>query len=391
MNDFNKVLVKIEGSNSINYMQKAKELEENNIEVIDLAGGEPDFDTPSKIKDVAIQSLLQGHTHYTVGKGNRALRRAIVDKLNRENGISCAEEQVIVTPGAKYAVYMAISAVVNPGDEVIILSPHWVSYAPIVQIAGATPVFVQLDYQNDYEIDKNKIEEKITPKTRMIITNYPNNPTGKIMTYREAIIIKEIIEKYNLYVLADEIYEKIVYDGQKNFSLASIPEIKDNVITINGFSKCVAMTGWRIGYVIANQSLIDIMYKLFVHTITGVNTFVQEAALSAFDCENEMEEMLKIYKERRDFFADEINKIPGFSCKKPQGGFYLWIRVDTQSSSYSVCEKLIDEMHLLSVPGDSYGENNAVYIRCCFAKDIEILKKAIKHLKKFDLGKLAIS
>ncbi len=379
----NKNILNIEGSASISLMEKAKELKEKGIMVTDLAGGEPNFDTPECIRSEAIRSLEAGHTHYTVGKGIPELRKRIANKLKNENNIWCTEDQIIVTPGAKFAIYMAIMTLVNPGDEVIVLAPYWVSYIPIIQLCGATPIVVQLDYKKDYKIEKDKILNAITKKTKLLILNYPNNPTGRVLHEEEANILKEIVLKNKLYVISDEIYERIVYDNKKSISLASIREIADRVITVNGFSKSVAMTGWRIGYVVASKSIIESMYKIFVHSMTGVCTFVQEAAIQAFECEHDIQNMCFEYQKRRDYMVSELQSILGVHCSKPEGAFYLWIRFDTNQSAKKLCKELIEKYHLLVVPGNVYGEENAVYIRSCFATSEKDLHDAIKKLRSY--------
>ena len=381
MKTLNTYITELKGSASIHSMQKAQKMREEGIEVIDLAGGEPDFDTPKRIREAAKKALDAGHTHYTVGKGILPLRKKIAEKEQMENGILCTPDQVIVTPGGKYGIYMAIASVVNPGDEVLILAPYWVSYEPMVRACGGIPVIVSLKERENYKIEKQCIYDKISDKTKLLIINYPNNPTGRILHREEAEILKEIILETGIYVVSDEIYEKIVFDGEKSFCLASIEEIKDYVITVNGFSKCAAMTGWRIGYTIASQAITDVMYKLFVHSITGISTFIQEAAVEVFSCSNEIETMCKIYEERRDYLVEEISKIPWISIQKPEGTFYLWLKAEVKMNSTEFSEYLLEQRHMIVVPGNAYGEEEGCYVRICFACEKERLIKAIECLK----------
>lgn len=378
----NKNLENVKSSASITMMQKAAELKAQGVPVIDLAGGEPDFDTPLLIRNTAIEALRNGHTHYAVGKGIKELRQSIAEKMARENSVTCDAEQVIVTPGGKYGIYMVVATLINPGDEVIILAPYWVSYEPIVRLCGGIPVIVELDYANQYRIEKDLLKKAVSDKTKLLIINYPNNPTGKILHQNEAESLKELILETGIYVISDEIYEKIVYDGKKNISLASIEAIKSHVITVNGFSKCAAMTGWRIGYTVAEEAIINAMYKLFVHTITGVSTFIQEAAVKVFLCEKEMEEMRLTYQKRRDYMVQELKKIQKFRCELPEGAFYLWIHIETEKNAQEACEELLERTGIIMVPGDGYGENKEVYVRCCIAVEQEQLQLAVEHLKK---------
>lgn len=302
-------LLKLKGSASMEFMQKAEAMKKVNPDTLSLAGGEPDFDTPTKVCQAAKEALDKGYTHYAVGKGILPLRKRIAKKLQQENGIVCCEDDIIVTPGGKYGIYLAVNAVINPGDEVIIFTPCWVSYAPIVEACGGKAVTVTLDYEKNYVLEKEAILEKITENTKAIIINYPNNPTGKILSTAEAEMLSEIVKEYGVYIISDEIYEKITFDGMKNVSIGSMPEIRDKVITINGFSKAFAMTGWRLGYTVAVKELTDVMYKLYVHTITGTSTFIQMAATEAFDCEEDVRFMLKEYERRRNYFVNALSQL----------------------------------------------------------------------------------
>lgn len=372
----NQYISGMKGSSSMQCMQMAADLKRQGVPVIDLAGGEPDFDTPLRIRERAKQALDAGHTHYAVGKGIYPLREAISKKLHEENGIDTDPEQIIVTPGGKFGIYLALTSILNPGDEVLVFAPYWVSYVPIIKACGGIPVVVPLENEKEYKIERKIVEDKITERTKMMIVNYPNNPTGRILHREEAEIFKDLILKYQIYAVADEIYDRIVFDEKKNISLASFSEIRDMVVTVNGFSKCAAMTGWRIGYTAASREITEVMYHLFEHSITGVSTFIQEAALEVFACGSELEEMRKIYEKRRDYMVNEINQIPKLSCKCPEGAFYLWIRVDTDLNSEQICDKFLREENLVCVPGTSYNEKGAVYVRCSFANDIKILQEA---------------
>ena len=230
---YNKFISGLEGSSSVELMLKAEKMRKEGKEVISLAGGEPDFDTPDRIINKAIQSLNQGETHYAVGQGIFSLRERIAEKLRNENNIMCTPENVIVTPGGKYGIYMAIASLMNVGDEAIVFAPSWVSYCPIIRACGGKPIISHLQYDDNYKIKEENIIPYITEKTKVIVVNYPNNPTGRVLSKEEAELLRDVTEKYNLHIVSDEIYEKIIYDGKKNISLASYSNIADRVVTVN--------------------------------------------------------------------------------------------------------------------------------------------------------------
>lgn len=307
-------------SASMVLMARAKQMQKTDPTVIGLAGGEPDFATPDRISMAAIRSLSEGYTHYVVGPGLPELRAAIAKKLREENGLEYDENCILVTPGGKNAIYLAVQAILNEGDEVLVLDPAWVSYEPIVQAAGGVTVKVKLDYQQDYRITAEALEAACTDKTRLLIINYPNNPTGRILHKDEADILEAFMLRHpDVYMLSDEVYEKLVYDGVKSISMGSYPSIRDRVATMNGFSKSVAMTGWRMGYLAAPKVIFDAAYKLYQHSLSCMSGFLQKGAVEAFHCEYETEQMRQTYAYRRDLFTGALNRIPGVRCLKPEG------------------------------------------------------------------------
>ena len=379
----NRNIDRMKPSASVQLMQKAKQMKKVDPTVIDLAGGEPDFGTPAKITEATIKSLNAGNTHYAVGPGIPELRQAIREKLERENGIVCSADNIMVTPGGKNAIYLAIQALINPGEEVMILNPAWVTYEPAVIAAGGEPVCVDLDYRNDYEITEEKLEAAYSNLTRLIIINYPNNPTGRILHAKEADVLEAFLLRHpHVYLLADEIYESIVFDGKKSISMASRPAVKDQVITVNGFSKSVAMTGWRMGYLAASESVYKAIYKLYQHSLTCVNSFLQVGAIEAFSCQAEIEEMRKVYEYRRDLLVEALNTIPGVTFVAPEGAFYAWVRFDAAGmSAPQMSEYLLREAKIVGVPGNAYGEKNGCYLRFSFATATDDLIEMTKRVK----------
>lgn len=382
---FNRNISNLDSSASIELMQTAERFKADGRDVINLAGGEPDFVTPDRICEAAENAIRAGMTHYAVGKGLQVLRKKIAEKLQHENNIGCDVDKIIVTPGGKFGIYMAVSALVNQGDEVIILNPAWVSYGPIVEACGGIPVYIELDYKDNYKVDSARIRKRITNKTKAIIINYPNNPTGKILSSDEAEQIAEMVKETGIFVIADEIYEKIVFDNKKSISIASYQKIAEKVITINGFSKCAAMTGWRLGYTVADQNITDVMYKLYTHTITGASPFIQMAALEVFNCKHEIESMRQTYETRRNYFITELNKIDGISCREPEGTFYAWVYFDTTKGSNEIARQLLLQLGVVGVPGQAYGSNNSCCIRFSFACADDVLKETINRIKRFHL------
>lgn len=379
----NRCINRMKPSASVQLMAKAKKMKSEDPSILDFAGGEPDFATPERITNATIASLRSGNTHYIVGPGIPALRQAIQKKLQQENGIICDAEHILVTPGGKNAIYLTLQALLNPGDEVMILNPAWVTYEPAVLAAHGEPVAVQLEYQNNYRITDTLLEAACSEKTKLLIINYPNNPTGRILHKDEADVIESFLLRHpDVYLLSDEIYESIVFDGLKSVSLGARASICDRVITVNGFSKSVAMTGWRMGYLAASEEVYKAIYKIYQHSLTCMNSFLQEGAVEAFSCQQEIEAMRQVYEQRRDMLVAMLNQIRGVEFIAPEGAFYAWVRFDVNGmTSSQMSEYLLNEAKIVAVPGVAYGENDICCLRFSFATATEDLRTAAIRMK----------
>jgi aspartate aminotransferase len=378
---YNNEISQLQPSRSIAFMAQAKQMKATDPSIISLAGGEPDFDTPVKIREEVKRQLDAGYTHYTVGPGLPELRAAIAKKLREENGCNYTPEGVIVTPGGKFAIYMAVRSMVNPGDEVMYLEPGWVSYPSIIEASAAVPVPVRLTWDQDFRVTQEILEKYCSDKTKMLIINYPNNPTGRCLSMPEALEVKAFMEAHpDVLLLTDEIYERILYTGKENVSMAGFPEVADRVLTVNGFSKSVAMTGWRVGYVAAEAKLAKIMYNLFQHTMTCVSGFIQKAAVTALDCGEEVEQMRQEYERRRDMFIGALNAIDGVSCMMPEGAFYAWVKFEIPGyDSEQICDYILKHARVVGVPGVAYGTDEPC-VRFSFAASWEELETAAKRI-----------
>lgn len=375
----NTYIERIGKSASMELIAKAKKMKEAGEDVIGLGGGEPNFDTPQPIKDKAIEELLKGNTHYAIGKGLPALRERISEKLLFDNGINVSCEDIVVTPGAKMAIYLSIRVCINEGDEVLIPTPSWVSYSEIVKSCGGIPVEVPLNPEDNYYLSKESLEIYTSPKTKLIILCSPNNPTGRIYKKSEIQELISFVQGKDITIISDEVYEKIYYTNQP-ISPASFIELQDITLTINGFSKAYAMTGWRLGYVAGPQKYIKNISKLFTHTITGTSPFIQEAAIVAFDCNKYVEQMRAEYFKRKNYFIQSLNTIPGVTCPAPDGAFYAWCRFDVKGC---IADELLNNAKVIGVPGIAYGKGFEKYIRFSFANSMDELKEAIKRIEKF--------
>lgn len=366
---------------SIQLAEKAKTLAAAGQTIFDLTIGEPDFDTPASIKEAAIRAIARNNTHYVNGRGILPLRERIAAKLHEENGIACAPENVLVTPGAKSAIYVAVRTLIGAGDEAIVLDPSWVSYASIIQASGGIVRSVELPYDDGHRITLTKLEAARSDRCRLLIVNSPNNPTGRMLNSGEAQAIAEFASRHKLYVVADEIYEKIAFDGRLHISLGAIPEIADRVITVNGLSKSAAMTGWRVGYLCADAELVDKMYMLYQHMLTCISGFTQEAAVVAFDCTGEIEAMRAAYEGRRNLFVESLQNVPGVVCRVPEGTFYSWAYFDHPTmTSAQICDFLLEEARVASVPGEAYGLGGAHCVRFSLATSEDLLQEAAERI-----------
>lgn len=381
----NAALDRVEPSRSVTLMANIKSMQKTDPTVLNLTGGEPDFDTPKEICNEVYRQMLAGNTHYGDSKGDPELRAAIADKLNKENATDFyTAEQILVTPGGKYAIYAAIQALVNPGDEVLWLTPGWVSYPAIVTLNGGTPIAVHLDYDQDYAITEEVLEAHTSDKTKAICINFPNNPTGKIMTEADARALKNWLRKHpDVYVISDEIYEKIIFDDNKVVSLASDPELIDRILIVNGFSKCSAMTGWRLGYLACSPEIYKAALKIFQHSMSCTNSFIQKGAVLALKLTEETEKMRAAYEHRRNLVYEGLKEIPNVEFRLPEGAFYAWVKFDTDLSSEEVCNRLLSEAKIGGIPGIAYGEEGACLVRFCYAKGDEILNDFVERMKKF--------
>ena len=380
---FNRSISSIPASASLAINEKAKAMRAAGKDVITLAAGEPDFDTPDRARIAGIRAISEGHTHYTESRGIRPLREGIARMLREDRGIDCTADNILMAPGGKYAIYETVRTLIDPGEgqEVMILNPGWVSYAPIVSAAGGVPVGVELTFEENYHITRQALEKVVSPRTRLLIMNYPNNPTGCVLSREEAECIADFALDHELLILSDEVYSTIVYDGAESVSPASIARVADHVITVNGFSKCAAMTGWRLGYICAPREIVDMVQMLNQHTMSCLSEFAMEAALEGLQCKDEMAAMVESYRRRRDFFVAGLNSIPGVTCHVPKGTFYAWAKVELDGkNSQEIADYLLEEAGVATVPGDAYGLGGACCLRMSLATAEADVREALRRM-----------
>ena len=372
----------IEPSPTVAVSDRARRLQAAGHDVIDLGGGDPDFPTPAHIVAAAVAAMEEGDTHYVASPGIPPLRRAIADKLRADNGVEYDPDEIIVTPGGKAAILAAILALVDDGDEVLILDPGWVSYAPQVTLAGGQPVRVPLSSADGFAVSEERLRPQLTARTRALIVCSPNNPTGRVLTRDEADAIARVAAEHELLVLSDEIYEKLVYDGAEHIGLASLPGMRERTLTLNGFSKAYAMTGWRLGYLAAPGPIIKQIAKVHSQSATCATSFGQRGAVAALTGpQGPIGEMVAAYDRRRHLICDGLNAIPGVRCPLPQGAFYALPDISgTGLSSTRCAELLIDRVGVAVTPGIAFGEAGEGHIRLSFATSDELLTRAIARM-----------
>lgn len=365
-------------------MERATQMQKNGEDVIHMEIGRPDFDTPEVIKQAANTALANGNVFYTSNYGTPELRQAIADKLKRDNGIDYKAEEILVTIGVGEGTYAAVAAFTEPGDEILVPDPVWLNYIHVPHFFGAVPVSYKLREENDYQIDLNEIEGLITPKTKMLVINTPGNPTGVVQSRDTLEKLADIAKKHDLIVVSDEIYEKLVYDGARHVSIAALPGMKERTITLNGFSKCYSMTGWRLGYAAAPLEFIKAMVRVHAYINTCAPSFVQEAGITALEkAEPDVQEMVKEYQRRRDYAVSAINAIDGLSCKTPGGAFYIFVNIKSLGrTSAEMADYLLDHAKIAAVPGSAFGPQGEGYIRLSYACSYERIVEAMERLKK---------
>ncbi|HEV2096043.1 MAG TPA: pyridoxal phosphate-dependent aminotransferase [Chthoniobacterales bacterium] len=363
---------------------KAKAMKAEGIDVCGFGAGEPDFDTPDHIKQAAIQALEAGFTKYTPSAGLPDLRQAIAEKLATDNQLSYKASQIVVTNGAKHACYNAILATCQAGDEVVIPAPYWVSYPDMVRLAGAEPVMVPTTERNGWKMRAVDFENAMTPRTKMLILNTPGNPTGAVYTREELQAIVEIAAQEDIYILADEIYEKLVYDDVQHVSVASVSkEAADLTITVNGFSKAYAMTGWRLGYLAAPEAVAKAAESIQSHSTSHPCSFAQRGALVALKGDQQpLADMRDEFNMRRSYMYDRVTKIPNITAVKPEGAFYILVNISQLGlSSQNFADRLLSKANVAVIPGAAFGDDRTV--RLSYATSIDIIKKGLDRFQDF--------
>jgi len=366
-------------------MQKGRELAAAGKDVINLAGGEPDFNTPQHIVDAAFQAIQAGDTHYPPSFGTPELLAAIVSKLKHENNVHhITPSQVLVTPGGKWALYVALAATLNPGDEVMILDPSWVSYAPMVELNRATPVRVPLRGEDNFTISEQLLRRYVSPSTKLLMVNSPNNPTGRVLTCAEIDAIVALAQEHDLYVLTDEIYEHILFDGATHHSLAAEPGMAERTLIVNGFSKAYAMTGWRLGWLAAPVPIAKLARTYQTQSITSAASFTMAAGAAALNGpQDAVRQMTAAYAERRRFLLDALEEIPGIECPPVEGAFYIFPRFTaTKRSSLEIAGVLLEEGLIATTPGIAFGQTGEGHVRFSFATHMHDLERTVERLAK---------
>jgi aspartate aminotransferase len=390
---FSKKSLSIPPSATLALTAKAKTLKDEGKDIVEFGAGQPDFDTPDYIKEAAKEALDRGMTKYTPVSGIPQLRKAICEKLKKDNGLDYQPNQIMVTNGAKHALYNAFQALLNPGDEVLIPTPYWNSYPEIVKMADGVPVFVESGESSGFKVTPEQVAAAITPKTKAIILNSPSNPTGAVYDAEELTALGKVLAARPVFVVTDEIYERFLYDGMMHHSIVELcPELKEKAIVINGVSKTFAMTGWRIGYAASPKEVAGIMNSIQGNSTSNPNSIAQWASLAALkNGYEEVEKMRKTFEERRDLAVSLINKTPGISCVTPKGAFYIMLNISEAigmsfegkkiGGSLDYCDLLLEHFDVAAVPGVAFGSDD--HIRISYATDKESIQKGLERIAQF--------
>lgn len=374
----------LETETAFEVLAKAKALEKQGKSIVHLEIGEPDFDTPKNIKDAAAKALTAGYTHYTPSAGMLELRQAVAEYISKTRKLDVKPEEVVITPGGKPVMFFGILALVNQGDEVLYPNPGFPVYESVIRFVGAKPIPIPLKEENEFSLDPEYVKKKITKKTKMIILNSPENPTGGVIPRNQLKVIADCLEhRDDVFVLSDEIYSRIIYEGKPE-SISQFPGMKEKTIILDGFSKSYAMTGWRLGYGVMRKDLAAKMAQLMTNSDSCTNTFVQFAGIEALKGpQTEPEKMVAEFKKRREVIVDGLNSIRGITCKEPHGAFYVFPNItETGMDSRKLGDHLLYNAGVAVLPGTSFGQYGEGYLRLSFANSVENIKKALDSVEK---------
>ncbi len=391
MKSLSRSVAKAEPSQTLALSALARKLHAEGVDVVTLTAGEPDFPTPFHIKEAAKKAIEDNFTTYTHNAGIPELRQAIAEKFNRDNGLHFDSSQILVSNGAKHSLYNTLKAICNKGDEVIIPSPYWVSYPQMVALVDAKPVFVQTAEEDGFKMTAAQLRQAITKKTKALLFCTPANPTGAVYSQEEIEELARVVEETDIYVIADEIYEKVIYNGAKHFSMGSIEAVKDHVVTVNGVSKAYSMTGWRIGFLGAGKDIVSAAEKVQSQVTSNASSISQHAALAALTGpEDELKAMAAEFRRRRDFIYPAVTSIKGITCHHPCGAFYVFPNVSSyfgathagkvMKSGDDIAQFLLDEEKVVVVPGSGFGSRD--HVRISYACSMSELERAAERLER---------